>query len=75
LFYQTEVLIVGQICVWLIDMKATKPSTEKETFYIFGSGLMPVPSARMNEVTRLKHEFHASEADRALFLARMRRAV
>ena len=56
-------------------MNTKKPVVRDATYYVFGSGLMPVPVARMNEVPRLKLEFHAVEAARALFLARARRTA
>jgi hypothetical protein len=42
---------------------------EGATFYVYGSGLMPVPYCSLNEVPRLKSEFHASEAKQAMMLA------
>jgi hypothetical protein len=44
------------------------------TYYVFGSGLMPVPCERVNEIPRLRFEFHAVEARKAMLLAAMRRA-
>ena len=58
-----------------MHMNTKKPVVRDATYYVFGSGLMPVPLARMNEVPRLKLEFHAVEAARALFLARARRTA
>ena len=46
-----------------------------KTYYIHGSGLMGVPSARVNEIPRLKAEFHAGESKRALEFARMKKVA
>jgi hypothetical protein len=46
---------------------------EAETYYVPGSGLMGVPHERMNDIPRLRSEFHAGEAKRAMMLALARR--
>ncbi len=42
----------------------------RTTYYVHGSGLIAVPSERMNEIPRVKSEFHKDEAKRAIILAR-----
>jgi hypothetical protein len=39
------------------------------TYYIYGSGLIPVPNTRINEIAELKAEFHAGELKRAMMAA------
>jgi hypothetical protein len=43
------------------------------TYYVYGSGLMAVPFSRMNDVSRLKAEFHSSEVSWAMMAARTRK--
>jgi hypothetical protein len=43
--------------------------TLEATFYVFGSGLIPVPYSRLNEVAAVRAVFHAEEARRAMMLA------
>ncbi len=45
---------------------------EARTYFVYGSGLMPVPYWRLNEVPRLRAEFHADEVSRAMVAARAR---
>jgi hypothetical protein len=44
-----------------------------KTYFVYGSGLMAVPFSRVNDVPRLKSEFHASEVSWALMAARTRK--
>ena len=70
LLYQTKVLLIGQIDVWLIKMENTNHSkAERETYYVYGSPLFAVPSERMYEIPRLKSEFHDVEAKKATLFA------
>ena len=43
------------------------------TYYVYGSGLMAVPFSRVNDIPRLKSEFHASEVSWARTAARLRK--
>jgi hypothetical protein len=43
------------------------------TSYVYGSGLMAVPYSRINDIPRLKSEFHASEVSWAMAAARTRK--
>jgi hypothetical protein len=49
--------------------KSKESGQEGVTFYVYGSGLMPVPYHGLNEVPRLKSEFHEGEAKRAMMVA------
>jgi hypothetical protein len=40
-----------------------------ETYYVEGSGLIAIPHHRVNDIQRLRHEYHESEARRAMMLA------
>jgi len=46
----------------------------RKTYYVYGSGLIPVPWMRTNEISRLIAEFHAEEAKRAMMLALVRKS-
>jgi len=49
--------------------KSKEGGEEGVTFYVYGSGLMPIPYHSLNEVPRLKSEFHANEAKQAMMMA------
>jgi hypothetical protein len=53
--------------------KSKKGGHEGMTYLVYGSGLMPVPYHSLNEVQRLKSEFHLSEAKQAMLLALTRK--
>jgi len=53
--------------------KSKKSGHEGTTYFVYGSGLMPVPYHSLNEVPRVKLEFHASEAKQAIMLALTRK--
>jgi len=53
----------------LSEMSETQEHTKAKTYYVYGSGLIPVPDERVNDVSQLKSEFHASEAKRAMLYA------
>jgi len=53
--------------------KSKKSGREGTTYFVYGSGLMPVPYHSLNEVPRVKLEFHASEAKQAIMLALTRK--
>lgn len=56
--------------VWLTEMHETHVHHEKtDTYYVFGSGLIPVPHERVNDISELKSEFHAQESRRGVLLA------
>ena len=56
--------------VWLIEMSETNHSRiGGKTYYMYGSGLIAVPSTRVNEFPRLKAEFHAEEVRKGMMLA------
>ncbi len=60
--------------VWLSKMsEITIVNEGRKTYYVYGSGLMAVPYHRINEIPRLKAEFHASEVNFALTAARARK--
>ena len=48
---------------------------EAETYFVYGSGLMPVPYHSLNEIPRLKEEFHAKESRQAILAAWSRKPV
>jgi hypothetical protein len=52
--------------------KTIEDSSQRRTYYVYGSGLFAVPSARINEIPRLRSEYHAVEAKRAWALAMAR---
>ena len=39
------------------------------TYYVYGSGLIPVPHERVNDISQLKSEHHADESKRGMMLA------
>ncbi|MDE1857579.1 MAG: hypothetical protein KGI26_00730 [Thaumarchaeota archaeon] len=41
----------------------------RTVYYVYGSGLMGIPYHTMNEVPRMRAEFHANEAKRAMLAA------
>jgi hypothetical protein len=47
----------------------------RQTYYVYGSGLVAVPYHRMNDVPEMKLEFHARESRNALLLAWARKLV
>ncbi len=56
--------------VWVIPMENIDSQTcEPEVFYVHGSGLFGVPRDRMNDIPKLRAEFHANEARRANVLS------
>ena len=56
--------------VWLIEMNTTDhKSTGAKTYYMYGSGLIAVPHARISEFPRLKAEFHSEEVRKGMMLA------
>jgi hypothetical protein len=50
----------------------TPPHVSK-TYYVYGSGLIAVPGARLNEVPRLRLEFHSEEVRKVMMAARTRK--
>lgn len=46
---------------------------EGKTYFVYGSGLMAVPYWRLNEIPKLKNEFHANEANVAMMAALARK--
>lgn len=44
-----------------------------KSYYVYGSGLMAVPFSRVNDIPRLKAEFHANEVSWAMTAARTRK--
>ena len=73
LLYQTKVLLTGQMDVCMIEMSAPKEVCLRKTYYVYGSGLFAVPGTRINEIPRLRSEYHSKEANIAwaLILSRM----
>ncbi len=43
-----------------------------KTYFVYGSGLMAVPYGRLNEIPKLRSEFHANEVGMAMMAARAR---
>jgi len=73
LLNQTEVLIISEMYVWLTKMPTECAERNTKTYYVYGSGLFPVPAGRRNEVQKLKVEYPAAEVARALQSARARK--
>jgi len=44
-----------------------------ESFYVHGSGLVRIPTGRLNEIPKVISEFHEAEASRTRLEATMRR--
>jgi hypothetical protein len=44
-----------------------------KAYLVYGSGLMAVPYGRLNEIPKMKTEFHASEVSWAMMAARTRK--
>jgi hypothetical protein len=42
-------------------------------YYMYGSGLIPVPHTRLNDFARLKSEYHAGEVRMGLMIALARK--
>ncbi len=51
------------------------PTHGARTYYVYGSGLIPVPHHRVNEIPEMKAEYHAAEAKRAMMIASSRKLV
>ncbi len=47
--------------------------TEGKTYFVYGSGLVAVPYGRLNEIPKLRNEFHANEVSMAVMAARARK--
>lgn len=45
----------------------------KRVYYVYGSGLFPVPAERVNDVSQLRLEHHTREARAAAAVSVMRR--
>jgi len=45
--------------------KGRKTTIESEEYYIHGSGLIRIPTARLNEIPKVVQEFHEREVARA----------
>lgn len=48
--------------VCMSEMSAIEDFCERKTYYVYGSGLFAVPSSRINEIPRLRTEYHSAEA-------------
>ena len=60
--------------VWLAKVSETSHKTEeRKTYFVYGSGLIAVPYHRMNEIPRLKAQFHSDEVSWAMTAARTRK--
>jgi hypothetical protein len=60
--------------VWVVKMNETyHPLKDSKTYYVYGSGLIAIPSSRMNEVSRMKLEYHSEEVRKAMMAARTRK--
>lgn len=53
--------------------KTSRPPQDSRTYYVYGSGLIAVPYARMNEVPRLRLEYHSEEVRKAMMAAQTRK--
>lgn len=47
---------------------------KRKAYYVYGSGLFGIPEERVNEIHKLRKEFHEEEARRARLIALARRA-
>ena len=57
-------------------MSETHKATERgRSYYVYGSGLMAVPYHRLNDIPRLKSEFHAAEVSWAIMAAQTRKVA
>lgn len=54
-------------------MRLSKDKQELQTPYVEGSGLVPIPVARANEIPKVIAEYHRRESDRAIMTAMYRR--
>jgi len=50
----------------------TEQFCQRKIYYVYGSGLFAVPESRINEIPRLRSEYHAEEANRALAFVQAR---
>ena len=48
--------------ICMSEMSAIEDSCPRKTYYVYGSGLFPVPSSRINEIPKLRSEYHSAEA-------------
>jgi len=46
---------------------------DQDSYMVAGSGLVPVPKSRLNEIPRVIAEYHAQEAKKTKQLASIRR--
>jgi hypothetical protein len=56
------------VCMSEMD-KTTEDLCQRRTYYVYGSGLFAVPGSRINDIPKLRSEYHAVEAKRAWALA------
>ncbi|HEV2225509.1 MAG TPA: hypothetical protein VGR56_01740 [Nitrososphaerales archaeon] len=54
------------------EMSAIEVACLRKTYYVYGSGLFAVPATRINEIARLRSEYHSTEAKVAWALIRSR---
>jgi hypothetical protein len=60
--------------IWLVKMSETSnPPQDGKTYYVYGSGLIAVPYSRMNDIPRLRLEYHSEEVRKAMMAARTRK--
>ena len=60
----------------IIDKLFGKSSkAEQKQYYVHGSGLVPIPAGRLNEIPKVIQEFHELEAARARLAGTVRRVT
>ena len=53
--------------------ETSNPPQDGKTYYVYGSGLIAVPYSRMNEIPRLRLEYHSEEVRKAMMAAMTRK--
>ena len=56
-------------------MTSIEEEEERPVIYVPGSGLIPVPLSRVNEIEEVKSEYHAAEVDWAFKAFRARKVA
>lgn len=58
--------------VCMSEMSTIEETCLRKTYYVYGSGLFAIPSSRVNDIPRLRSEYHEAEAKRAWALLQSR---
>ena len=56
-------------------MESKSRTDEHKAYFVYGSGLIAIPTGRLNEVPRMKAAFHANEVSWAMVVARTRKVA